>query len=428
MNSVNRAIFWFRNNLRIHDNPAFAKALEESDEVIPVYLFEDREWHATNPRRINHFRGRFILQSLQCLQDSLESMGGNLILRRGKAEEIIPAIAQEYGASTCYLENGFAYEETSSEQRLSGLIHTKACEGATLLHPDDLPFGLADFPKVFTKFRKKVGRTNLAIRSCCKLPENFDFIRVKKSAIPPLSHFFEEPESTSPKEYTIFSEAKRQPLKDCRNGSGKKRRYPPTRKPETSCLGSDFSSRFSPWLAQGCISPRMIYEEIKAFEEEHGANQSTYWLFFELLWRDFFYFIARKWGARLFHRYGINPDKPNPPKLSDEAESFEKWKLGKTDDDFVNANMNELRCTGWMSNRGRQNVASYLIHDLGVDWRKGAQWFEENLIDYDPCSNYGNWLYLSGFGNDPRPDRKFNTQKQAEFYDPDGRYRKFWNQ
>ena len=97
---------------------------------------------------------------------------------------------------------------------------------------------------------------------------------------------------------------------------------------------------------------RTIYEEIKAFEEEHGANQSTYWLFFELLWRDFFYFIARKWGARLFHRYGINPDKPNPPKLSDEAESFEKWKLGKTNDDFVNANMNELRCTGWMSNRG----------------------------------------------------------------------------
>ena len=92
--SVNRSIFWFRNNLRIHDNPAFTKALGESDEVIPVYLFEDREWIQSNPKRINHFRGKFILQSLQCLQDSLESMGGNLILRRGKAEEIIPAIAQ----------------------------------------------------------------------------------------------------------------------------------------------------------------------------------------------------------------------------------------------------------------------------------------------------------------------------------------------
>ena len=193
---MNRTIFWFRNNLRIHDNPAFAKALEESDEVIPLYLFENREWDETNPRRINHFRGGFILQSLECLQDSLESIGGNLILRRGKAEEIIPAIAQEYGASTCYLENGFAYEETSTEQRLSELIHTKAYEGATLLHPDDLPFELADFPRVFTKFRKKVEK-NLAIRSCYKLPEKFDLIRIKKSSTPPVSHFFEEPESTA---------------------------------------------------------------------------------------------------------------------------------------------------------------------------------------------------------------------------------------
>jgi deoxyribodipyrimidine photo-lyase len=427
MASVDRAIFWFRNNLRIHDNPAFAKAFEESDEVIPIYLFEDREWDATNIARINHFRGTFILQSLQCLQDSLESMGGNLILRRGKAEEIIPAIAQEYGTSTCYLENGFAYEETSSEQRLSGLIHTKACEGATLLHPDDLPFGLTDFPRVFTKFRKKV-EERLIIRPSCKLPDKFDFIRVKKSVIPPLSHFFEEPESASPTGIYHFLGGEKAATQRLREWIWEKKAISTYKETRNQLLGSDFSSRFSPWLAQGCISPRMIYEEIKAFEEEHGANQSTYWLFFELLWRDFFYFIARKWGARLFHRYGINPDKPNPPKLSSEAESFEKWKLGKTNDDFVNANMNELSCTGWMSNRGRQNVASYLIHDMGVDWRKGAQWFEENLIDYDPCSNYGNWLYLSGFGNDPRPDRKFNTQKQAEFYDPDGRYRKFWNQ
>ena len=172
----------------------------------------------------------------------------------------------------------------------------------------------------------------------------------------------------------------------------------------------------------------MVYEEIKTYEEKYGSNQSTYWLFFELLWRDFFYFIARKWGARLFHKQGINPDKPNSTRYCGDEKSFVKWKLGKTDDDFVNANMNELRKTGWMSNRGRQNVASYLIHDLGVDWRKGAQWFEENLVDYDPCSNYGNWLYLSGFGNDPRPDRKFNTQKQAEIYDPNGTYRKMWNQ
>jgi len=100
--------------------------------------------------------------------------------------------------------------------------------------------------------------------------------------------------------------------------------------------------------------------------------------------------------------------------------------MGQTDDQFVNANMNELRMTGWMSNRGRQNVASYLIHQLGLDWRLGARWFEQQLIDYDPCSNYGNWLYLSGFGSDPRPNRIFNVAKQASIYDANQEYRKLW--
>ena len=89
--------------------------------------------------------------------------------------------------------------------------------------------------------------------------------------------------------------------------------------------------------------------------------------------------------------------------------------------------MNELRITGWMSNRGRQNVASYLINNLELDWRRGAQWFEEQLIDYDPCSNYGNWLYLSGFGSDPQPGRYFNLEKQAATYDPQGKYTNSWS-
>ena len=88
--------------------------------------------------------------------------------------------------------------------------------------------------------------------------------------------------------------------------------------------------------------------------------------------------------------------------------------------------MIELGKTGWMSNRGRQNVASYLIHDLGQDWLAGAKHFEELLIDYDACSNYGNWMYLAGVGNDPRPNRAFNLEKQAEYYDSDEKFRTLW--
>ena len=106
--------------------------------------------------------------------------------------------------------------------------------------------------------------------------------------------------------------------------------------------------------------------------------------------------------------------------------SFELWKNGKTNDSFVNANMNELLKTGYMSNRGRQNVASYLVHDLGVDWRLGASWFEHLLLDYDVASNTGNWIYIAGVGNDPRANRKFDTIRQAKRYDGKNTYQNLW--
>ena len=106
---------------------------------------------------------------------------------------------------------------------------------------------------------------------------------------------------------------------------------------------------------------------------------------------------------------------------------FENWINGKTPEPFVNANMLELKHTGWMSNRGRQNVASYLSKENNIDWRWGAKYFESKLIDYDVHSNYGNWMYVSGVGNDPR-DRKFNIKFQAERYDPNNKFQNLWLQ
>ena len=189
-------------------------------------------------------------------------------------------------------------------------------------------------------------------------------------------------------------------------------------------VGSDYSSKLSPWLANGSLSAVQVYWEIKKYEDQRIANDSTYWLFFELLWREFFRFVARRHGSKIFQRSGLKQESTTNRR--GDSRTFEKWKLGRTENDFVNANMNELAKTGWMSNRGRQNVASYLIHDLGQDWLDGARHFENQLIDYDPCSNYGNWMYLGGVGNDPRPNRAFNLDKQAEYYDPDHRFRKLW--
>jgi deoxyribodipyrimidine photo-lyase len=198
-------------------------------------------------------------------------------------------------------------------------------------------------------------------------------------------------------------------------------RYKETR---NELIGADYSSKFSPWLAQGCISARFIYTQVKLYEERYGANDSTYWLIFELIWRDFFRFMMKKHGARLFGFKGFNGQLP--PGSSKEQSLLKSWINGKTCDAFVDANMRELKHTGFMSNRGRQNVASYLIDQLKQDWRLGAAYFEEQLIDYDVSSNWGNWAYLAGVGNDPRGKRVFNTEKQANDYDTDGAYRKLW--
>jgi deoxyribodipyrimidine photo-lyase len=189
-------------------------------------------------------------------------------------------------------------------------------------------------------------------------------------------------------------------------------------------IGADYSSKFSAWLALGSLSPREIYFELKKYEAQFGSNDSTYWLVFELLWRDYFRFMMKKHRVKFFQQNGIQSKGITINKHNNLA--LQSWIDGNTGVDFVDANMIELKLTGFMSNRGRQNVASYLCNDLKLDWRYGAAYFEQQLIDYDVCSNWGNWAYLAGVGNDPRGNRYFNIEKQAQDYDKDKDYRKLW--
>ena len=203
-------------------------------------------------------------------------------------------------------------------------------------------------------------------------------------------------------------------------GSHSVAKYKETR---NGMVGESYSTKFSPWLALGCISPRMIFSQIKKYEEEEVANQSTYWVLFELIWRDYFKFVCQKYGDRVFYLSGIlNKHLP----WSQDMDKFRAWAEGRTGVPFVDANMRELKETGWMSNRGRQNVASFLVKDLGLDWRLGAEWFESQLLDHDVCSNYGNWNYAAGIGNDPRENRKFNMVKQGMDYDGEGEFVRLW--
>jgi deoxyribodipyrimidine photo-lyase len=154
-------------------------------------------------------------------------------------------------------------------------------------------------------------------------------------------------------------------------------------------IGAEYSTKFSPWLAHGCISPRQIVAECHRYEQERVKNKSTYWVVFELLWRDFCKFFALKHKRKIFLPNGILQHEKHERRTWKIYEpSLEAWKFGKTGYPLVDANMREMLATGFMSNRGRQNVASFLALDLQYDWRYGADWFESNLIDYDVYSNW----------------------------------------
>jgi deoxyribodipyrimidine photo-lyase len=201
------------------------------------------------------------------------------------------------------------------------------------------------------------------------------------------------------------------------------RRLPDTYKEtRNQLIGQDYSSKFSPYLALGCVSARTIVAKLDAYEQTHGANDGTYWLWFELLWRDYFRFLHFKYGAQLYRAKGLS----DAHGMRGGAQHFESWRTASTGKSLVDAGMRELLKTGYLSNRMRQIVASYWIYDLQGDWRLGAAWFESQLIDYDVYSNQGNWLYLAGLGTDPRGGRRFNIAKQEQDHDPLREYQRLW--
>jgi deoxyribodipyrimidine photo-lyase len=182
-------------------------------------------------------------------------------------------------------------------------------------------------------------------------------------------------------------------------------------------VSRDGSTKFSRYLSCGVLDVRYLYNEVRHFEELHGATKSTSWIIFELLWREYFYWHYQKFPRQYFSKDGLK----GPLDFSDVPD----YPL-ESNIPFFRAALRELTETGFLSNRARQIFASIWINDLGFDWRSGARLFEEHLLDYDVYSNYGNWMYLAGVGVDPRGKRYFNVEKQLEMYDPQGEYLKSW--
>ncbi len=475
-----RLVIWFKNDLRIHDHPILADiakrfhaggaSLQQQQELICIYCFDPRHYQKTKYQsyKTNLFRTNFLIESVQNLRKNLKSIGSELLVTSQRPEDFIPKlfasstdpasnIARRLGeGSAVYVSTEVTYEEECIEREVEKELQKlqvpliRYAGVNSLYHPQDLPYAkpsLGDMPNTFTIFRERVEkdcRIRSALPRISSLPpvvsesqlasEGHHILTGSSSYayIPSfqelgfseeeISAFFDEkhPKSKAVMRFIGGEDAAIQRIEEWMFRDNHLREYFNIR---NGMLGESYSSKLSPWLANGCISPRFINAQVKRYEREKGiSNKSTYWLIFELIWRDFFYYLCQKYKEKVFYPGGII-EKHNL-KWNNSNELIERWKNGMTGMPLVDANMRELKATGWMSNRGRQNVASYLIYDLHVDWRIGADHFESYLLDYDVCSNYGNWNAAAGLTGGRV--NKFNIVKQSNDYDPQGEYIRYW--
>lgn len=428
------AIIWFRQDLRLHDNEALHDAMAVADHIVFAYIFDERWINDSTSfgfKKTGRHRAKFILESVADLRASLREMGQDLYVRIGKPEEEIFELAKQVKSSWVYCNRERTSEEVRVQSALEKNLWTVGQElrfyrGKMLLYTADLPFPVTQTPDTFTQFRKEVEK-EVAYREPFSRPEHLPDdggAPIAYNELPTLSELGYEESESDDRAVIPFKGGERSGLERLKYYLWDTQLLSMYKETRNGLLGGDYSSKFSPWLAQGCLSPKQIVHEIRKYESVYGANKSTYWLIFELLWRDFFRFMGKKYGDLIFKVSGTRGIMPE--YMGEDDDKIQKWINGETGIPFIDANMRELKATGFMSNRGRQNVASFFIKDLEQNWLIGAEYFESVLIDYDPCSNYGNLNYIAGVGADPREDRYFNIMSQAKRYDPKGDYVRYW--
>lgn len=422
----NTALVWFRNDLRIDDNQSLYDATTKHDKVIGLVLIPGfwLKETAFGFKKMEVFRARFLIETIEDLRQELKTLNFPLIVKVDDGTSL-KQLCNQYQITDLYMQEEWTKEEVDQEKNIPDTVSVHKSYSQFLFHPDDLPFAIENLPEIFTVFRKACEKYS-TVRPCTPKPrkladENDQILSSKPLTLQELGYapFEIHPNSAFP--FQGGSGAASERLNHYFWITKKLSYYKKTR---NGLLGTDYSSKFSSWLANGSISPKSIYWSVKDYEQEIGKNQSTYWLIFELIWRDYFKYVSLRHGNSIF---GVGGIKNREYDWRQNHHVFDQWINGTTAEPFVNANMLELKNTGFMSNRGRQNVASYFAKTLQMDWRLGAAYFESMLIDYDVHSNYGNWMYNAGVGNDPR-DRVFNVGLQAERYDGKGKYQSTWLQ
>lgn len=402
-------IVWYRNDLRLHDHPALATAIEDADTVIPLFIFDKKIYAGRNA---GSNRNRFLLQSLDDLRQQLQAKGGNLIIRDGAPEDVLLALAQEFGAKAVYYTADFtpyAIQRDVAVKRVIGDngIEFRSFPGRLIVSSLDKLSTASGSPyKVFTPFYKswlKVGRR--AVTSPpqhIKLPSN-----IAIGSMPLLTSITKATE-LSPDALPGGETAARQRLKTflmdgledyIENNNN---------------MGIDSTSRLSSYLHFGCISPLEIESMLSRSDGARAWRR-------QLAWADFYNYVLYKFPTNKHHEF---QERYRNLHWGQDKRLLKTWVDGKTGYPIVDAAMRQIAQEGWMHNRARLIVGSFLTKDLWLDWRLGEAYFMKMLTDGDNAVNNGNWQWIASVGVDPAPvfRRLYNPSSQQQKYDPDGLY------
>lgn len=406
---LRKILVWFRNDLRLHDNEMLVEAIAKSDCILPVYFFDPRYCEFLEGRETAHGNSQvqFLIESVAALRNALKKIGGNLLIIEGKPEDHLPLLVQKYDIAEVYHHREVATAETTVSSHVEDAlwkikINLKHFVGHTLYNKEDLPFPIKDIPDVFAQFKKKTERDAI-VKACFTAPEVIAFVPVEDWGT--LPHF----EAITTDELHGGEEEGIKHLQELFNEGSEIYAKVSSR---TQGYKLKYSSRLSPWLALGCLSPRKVYWAIKDAEQEFGANGNFSNLILGLLWRDYFRFMFKKHNGDFLKEPGIFVESSY--NMEREALQFQRWKNADTGHPLIDQYMYELNHTGFIPHHARLLVATYLVHISKVSWTIGAFYFEEKLIDYSPASNWGNWANVADGGKSPVSKSTFDLDKHLK--------------
>tara|TARA_B100000614_G_scaffold261985_1_gene293540 strand:+ start:5569 stop:7101 length:1533 start_codon:yes stop_codon:yes gene_type:complete len=405
------SIVWFRRDLRLDDNPALAAAASRGAPVLPIFILDPEE-------EIGGASRWWLHGSLASLSENLGKLGLPLVLRRGVPESILSAVAREIAAEAVFWNRCYEPRATARDKRLKSSLSDAGLEvhsfnGSLLAEPWEVKTGSGDPYKVFTPFWRALSQRSFDAPLAA--PRKLD--RVKDIATDRLADWGLLPakpdwagglrETWTPGEAGAHARLETFVERSMSE-------YPDAR----DLPDREGTSRLSPHLHWGDVSPRRIWQVVR--DAEGGGGRAGDAFLRELAWRDFACHLLFNWPEIATGNWKREFDAF--PWMSDEA-SFEAWRLGRTGYPIVDAGMRQLWQTGWMHNRVRMIAASFLIKHLMIDWREGAAWFEDTLVDADLAVNRASWQWVAGSGADAAPYfRIFNPVLQGEKFDGAGDY------